>query len=192
MPCNSRLRGPCVNNSYRVRNATVQEIRNIRNVTYVTVSYMPPVPRGTMQTLVLVVTNQTLIRNTYGRILTRRHIQLGMTLDAEISPAMTASLPPQARAIRITLIPPASSYHIILGAILQINRNTSQILVGPINEPSNQIRLNITPDTVILNRRGQQIPFGALRLGQLVRADHSTRQTFSIPPLSNAYRIRVL
>ena len=192
MSCNTRHGIPCVNNLYFIRNATVQEINNVRNVTYVTVSYIPPVPRGVMQTLVLVVTNQTLIRNTYGKILTRRHIRLGMTLDAEVSSAMTASLPPQARAVRITIMPLANSYHIILGAILQINHNTRQILVGSFNNPSSQIRLNVTPNTVILNQRGQQIPFGALRIGQLVRVDHSTNQTFSIPPQAEAYRIRVL
>ena len=189
---NPRYGDPFANKLYRVRNAIVQELRNIRNVTYVTVSYTPPVPRGTIQTMVLVVTNQTLIRNTYGRILTRRQIRLGMTLDADVSPAMTASMPPQVRAIRITILPPASSYHIILGVILQINSNSRQILVGSLNDPSSQIRLNISPSTVILNQRGNQIPFGALRLGQLVRADHSTNQTFSIPPQANAYRIRVL
>ena len=188
MACNPLHGIPCINKPYRIRNATVQEIRNTRNISYVTVSYVPPVPRGTVQTLVLVVSNQTLIRNTYGRIVTRRQIQLGVNLDAEISPAMTASIPPQARA----LIPPASSYHVILGNIFQINRNTKQILVGSFNDPSSLIRLNINPDTIILDRRGRQISFQALRQGQFVRADHSINQTFSIPPQANAYRIWVL
>ena len=192
MPCNLIHGIPCANTLYRIRNATVQEIRHTRNVSYVTVSYVPPVPRGMTQTIILIVNNQTLIRNTYGRIFTRRHLELGMVIDADVSSAMTASIPPQARAIRITILPPAEPYSITLGNILQMNRNTMQILVGSFHEPSSQIMFNVSRDTLILNPRGQQIPFTSLRIGQLVRVDHSIAQTFSIPPQSAAFRIHVL
>lgn len=177
---------------YRIRNATIQEISHGRNVSYISVSYMPPVPRSTSQDLVLVVNRQTVIRNTYGHVLNRRQLQLGMTIDADVSFAMTASIPPQTTAARITVIPPASAYHTVLGTIMQVNNNPRFILVGTANGPSNLIRLNIFPDTLIRNRRGQQIGFQALRRGQLIRADHSVNQTFSIPPQSAAFRIWVL
>ncbi len=192
MSCNLAHGLPCINNIYRISNATVQAIRNTRNVSYITVSYIPPVPRGVEQSLVLIVSNQTLIRNTYGRIFTRLHIKLGMTLDTDVSSAMTASIPPQARAIRITILPPASPYHVMLGTILQVNNNARQILVGSPNEPTNQMRFNIMPSTIIWNQRGQQVNFNHLRRGQFVRVDHSINQTFSIPPQANAYRIWIV
>lgn len=177
---------------YRIRNATIQEISHGRNVSYITVSYMPPVPRSTSQTIVLVVGRQTILRNTYGQVINRRQLRPGMTIDADVSFAMTASIPPQTNAYRITVIPPTSSYNVVLGTIMQVNYNPRFILVGTVTGPSNVIRLNISPDTMIWNRRGQQLRFNALRRGQLIRADHSLTQTFSIPPQSTAFRIWVL
>ncbi len=180
------------NRTNRIRNAIIQEIRHRQNVSYVTVTYLPTTPGSRTDTLVLIISRQTVIRNNYGGNINRRSLQVGMTIDAIISNVMTASIPPQTQAIQITVIPARSSYHVKMGVIFQVNRNTRQILVGAIRNPSNAIRLNITQNTRILNSRRQPVNFNALQRGQLVRVDHSTNQTFSIPPQANAYRIWIL
>jgi hypothetical protein len=53
------------------------------------------------------------------------------------------------------------------------------------------IQFTITPDTIIRNRRGSLIELEDLNIGTMVRVEHATFQTMSIPPQSVAYVVEV-
>ena len=50
----------------------------------------------------------------------------------------------------------------------------------------------MTDSTIILDRRGNRIQLENLRPGQMVRIEHATFQTASIPPQTTAFRVQVL
>lgn len=55
-----------------------------------------------------------------------------------------------------------------------------------------QMRFVISQATVILNRFGDRISLSQIKPGQLVKVEHASFQTMSIPPQTTAFRIQVL
>ena len=60
------------------------------------------------------------------------------------------------------------------------------------NRDNQQIRLNVTGNTVILDENSNRIPITDLRVGMTVNAAFSNATTRSIPPQSAAFVIRVV
>lgn len=75
-------------------------------------------------------------------------------------------------------------------------RNGSFVLVSYRDCPNcgrdNEIRLNISGNTVIMDEGSNQIPLGDLSVGMTVNAAFSNATTRSIPPQSAAYVIQVV
>ena len=161
---------------------------------YVTISYgvMGDFSMIHMQLLVLIVSQDTIIRNQFGQNMPARDLREGMVIDAEFSSAMTMSIPPQARAFRITVKRNERSSVVSKGRVLNIDTRNNFLYTGFANDISSLRRFVITNSTTIWNRRGKQIRLRDLRLGQMVRVEHATFQTPSIPPQSTAFTVRVI
>lgn len=82
--------------------------------------------------------------------------------------------------------------YIKVGRVLVVDVNNSYLITGKAFDRNNQIRFNVSPSTIILNRRGRRISLSLIRPGQIVRVEHAPNMTFSIPPQTQAYRIQVL
>ena len=85
-----------------ISSGMIDDIINERNTTFVTVTYTDRTNnRRTEQTVRLIVNNSTIILNENGNPVPANRLQIGMTVDATISSAMTRSIPLQASAFLI-------------------------------------------------------------------------------------------
>lgn len=182
------------NNVIRVEDALIEEISIYNRTSYVTISYgvMGDFSMIHMQLLVLIVSQDTIIRNQFGQNMSARDLREGMIIDAEFSSAMTMSIPPQARAFRITVKRNERSSIVSEGRVLNVDTRNNFLYTGFYNDLSSLRRFVITNSTTIRNRRGKQIRLQDLRLGQMVRVEHATFQTPSIPPQTTAFSVRVI
>jgi hypothetical protein len=178
----------------RVRDALIEDIFQDRNAGYVTISYGEMGNFNMIHIMVveLLVSQSTLIRNESGRNLRLRDLEVGMTVDAEFSNMMTASEPPKASAYEIIVVNETKSSNVKVDKIIEVDVRNSFFVTGNPNNPNNQIRFNVSPDTIILDRRGNRISLRDLRSGQRVRVEHASFMTFSIPPQTTAYRVQVI
>ena len=184
----------------RIRNALVEEVSTADQRTgYLIVSYSMNDPDGAahMEQLRLNVSRQTVITNPYGQPSCLCRIQPGMHVNAEFSPAMTRSIPPQSSAFCIAVLPcsqptPIPDSRTSIGQVLRVVIADSFIVIGDRSDIHRRTQFNITGETVILDRSGRSIPLRALRIGQWVRVMHASFMTASIPPQTTAYRIQVL
>lgn len=97
---------PCNNDVIRTRNSVIEELRSDRNTGFATISYgvMGDFNIVHMELVTLVVSNSTRIHDRNGRNMRFSDLREGMVVDTEFSSAMTFSIPPQARAYRITVV----------------------------------------------------------------------------------------
>lgn len=192
---NSRQFRPVQNNVIRVQNAVIENIdRDNRTGGFVTISYRP---MGDFfmcpaEIVALNVDMNTLISDSSGNRLSLRDLREGMVVDAEFSSVMTRSMPPQARAYRITVMEENLNNQVTEGMVLDVDLNNRFLYTGNPNDIYSQIRFVITDSTVIRNRRGRRIRLEDLRVGDFVRVVHASFMTMSIPPQTTAYEVQVL
>ena len=186
-------RRPPVNNVIRAENAFIENISADNRTGYVTISYgvMGEFCIIHMEMVTLVVNRDTIIRDQFGQNLSFSDLREGMIVDAEFSAAMTRSIPPQARAYRITVINQNNS-QITEGRVLSVDTRNNFFLTGNPNDIYSQMRFVVSDSTVIRDRRGRQIRLRDLRPGELVRVEHANFQTMSIPPQTTAFNVQVL
>lgn len=184
----------CNDNIIRTRDSIIEEIRINRNAGFVTISYgvMGDFNMIHMELVTLVVGGDTVIRDSSGRNLRMSDLREGMVVDTEFSSAMTFSIPPQARAYRITVVNRNTAFNITEGRVLKIDLNNGFLYTGNANNVSSQMRFVITNSTVILGRNGNQIHLRNINPGQRVRVKHATFQTASIPPQTTAFEVRIM
>jgi hypothetical protein len=145
-----------------------------------------------MELVTLVIGSDTVIRDRSGRNLRMSDLREGMVVDAEFSSAMTFSIPPQARAYRITVVNRNTAFNITEGRVLTVDLNNGFLYTGNANNLSSQMRFVITNSTVMLGRNGNQISLRNIKPGQRVRVKHATFQTASIPPQTTAFEVRIM
>ncbi len=175
----------------RVSNAIIEDISMNQNIRQLRISYSN-CTTCPQQQVILNINRDTLIQDERGNRIRPRDLQIGMTIDAVFSSAMTRSMTPQAQAFQIRVVRRPSRSEITMGFILDTdNRNRSITIISNRN-PSPIIQLNTTQDTVILDRNGRNIPFSRLIPGQRVRVGHATFMTASIPPQTTAFSIQLL
>ena len=177
-------------NHIHISNAIIDNITRDREITYVTISYNEP--RRQRQTVRMVVTRDTRIRDENGRPVTARELQRGMIVDAAISSAMTRSIPPQANAFWIQIIRRARTTQTTVGRIVGIDINNQSIRTISDGNISSMIQFNLAPDTEIIGLLGRRITLRELWIGAKVRVEHASFMTASIPPQTTAYVIRVI
>lgn len=188
-----RFRGS--RNVINAENAIIEEISaDIRTGTgFVTISYgvMGEYCMMHMELVTLIVSSDTIIRDQFGQNMTVKDLREGMRVDAEFSANMTRSIPPQARAFRITVINQINT-DITEGRVLDVDTNNGFLLTGRPNDIYSQMRFVITDATVIRNRRGRRIRLRDIRPGDFVVVEHATFQTMSIPPQTTAFDVQVM
>lgn len=181
-------------NVIRAEAAIIEEVRINGNMGYVTISYGIPDRFNTinMELVTLVVNQNTIIQDNRRRNLRLRDLRMGMVVDAVFSAAMTFSIPPQARAYRITVIEENRNRETTTGMVMQVDLRNRFLYTGSPRNIVDLKRFVITDDTEIFNRNGNSISLRNLRPGQRVRVEHANWQTRSIPPQTVAYLVRVL
>lgn len=181
------------NSIMRISNGTIEEISNDRNTTFVTISYMERANnRNAEQRVRLVVNNSTSIFDEDGNFIPVTDLDIGMTINAAISSAMTRSIPPQATAYMIRIVQRPILDNIAVGTILEIDRDNRSFTTIRDRNPSSIIRFNVTEDAMIFDRAGRRMNFSRLMPGMRVRVRHAAFMTASIPPQTTAFEIRVL
>ncbi|NLJ57397.1 MAG: hypothetical protein GX339_00960 [Tissierellia bacterium] len=188
-----RFRRP--GNVITAEDAIIEEIfsDNRSRTTYVTISYglMTDFCMLHMELVTLTISRDTIIRDQFGQNMTVRDLREGMRVDAEFSANMTRSIPPQARAFRITVISQLET-KVTEGRVLEVDRTNGFLLTGRPNDIYSQMRYVITDATTIRNRRGRSIRLRDLRPGDYVSVEHANFQTMSIPPQTTAFNVQLL
>lgn len=193
--CNRCNREPSPNDIIRANDAIIEEISIINNrVGNVTIAYgvMGDFHMIHINLVVLRVSEDTIIRDKFGRNVALRNLRKGMIVDAEFSTIMTRSNPPQSNAFRITVVGENEPFNVTVGRVLNIDTRNNFLYTGTANNVTSIIRFAITDATRIMDRRGNRISLRNLRPGQTVRVEHATFQTLSIPPQTTAFRVQVI
>ncbi len=175
----------------RISNAIIEDIPMNQHTRQIRISYSD-CTTCPQQQAVLNIDRDTLILDERGNQIRPRDLQIGMTIDALVSSAMTRSMPPQTQAFQIRIVRRPATSRITIGFILDTDERNRSITTISNQNPSSIIQFNTTQDTVILDRNGRNIPFSRLMPGQRVRVGHATFMTASIPPQTTAFSIQLL
>lgn len=177
----------------RIDHGFIEEINRNPQGTLITISY--PVPGKNnivkMELMILAVSSRTKIQDHRGNRIQASQLQVGLRIDAIVSERTTFSIPPQVQAYQIIVRDQRQEFAVTQGRILDIDKRLQRVLVGDRANPMGNIYFNVTPDTIIQDRRGVPLRLERLRVGMVVRVEHAIFQTLSIPPQSTAYVIEV-
>ena len=177
----------------RISNGTIEEIFGERDTVFVTVSYMESTDdRERNQTIRLVAGPRTVILNMNGIPVSAGMLRVGMVINAVASSAMTRSIPPQSAAYLIEIVREALPENVVIGAILNIDRNNRSFTTISERDFSTIIRFNVPEDAVILNRLGRPVDFERLVPGMRVWVRHANFMAASIPPQTTALEVGIL
>lgn len=182
------------NDVIRIQDGVIEDTFMHNRVGYVSVSYgvMGDFNMIHVTFVTLIVNADTRIQNEAGRNMTFSDLRVGMRINAIISSRMTMSYPPQAVAIQITVLNQPESFHVTTGRVLEVDTRNNFLYTGNRGDMSSQMRFVVTDETCIFNQRGRRIRLGDIRPGDMVRVEHATFQTLSIPPQTTAFCIQLL
>ncbi len=178
-----------------VENALVEDVcTDSRMSGHILISYSVKDDCGkSKKTLLrLNVTRNTEIVDHRGRSLCLCEIKKGMRIDARFSSNMTRSIPPQANACEITVLKKKDEVSVTTTRVLNADVRNGFLLTGVPCNPSQQMRFIITDATVILDKCGRPIRLCSLCAGQMVRVEHASFQTASIPPQTTAFCVQIV
>jgi hypothetical protein len=82
--------------------------------------------------------------------------------------------------------------NVTIDRVATVDAPNNYLITGNPYDMNDQIRFNISSDTVLLDQNGNQISLWDITPGQLVRVEHAIFQTLSIPPQSPAFLIQIL
>ena len=143
------------------------------------------------QFITLVVTPSTLLRNQNFNPIRFQDLRVGMTISAAYSSRMTRSIPPQAVAFSIIAFI-EEAFAVSIGRIIDVDTRNRTITTGRRNNINSQVIYNVNESTAIYNQNGLRIRLNQLRENDVVRIEHATFQTASIPPQTTAFRIQII
>ncbi|KAB1436024.1 hypothetical protein [Candidatus Galacturonibacter soehngenii] len=178
-----------------VEHALIEEVSTTDGKTgSVLISFRVETSNNVLQNelLKLIVNPNTEIINEFAEPLNLCDLKKGMYLDASFSSAMTMSIPPQARAFQMIVRLRMPEVVVTTDRVVSVDVRNSFLLTGNPYEMIEQMRFVISQATIILNRNGERISLSHIKPGQLVRVEHASFQTLSIPPQTTAFRIQVL
>lgn len=178
----------------RVEDAVIEEIFIDNATGYVTISNGVLDNAGMIHIdlIRLIVNRDTIIQDQFGNNLELWDLREGMRVDAEFSSVMTRSIPPQSMAYRIIVSVLDDLINVKIDRVIRIDTKNNFLYTGNPNDIEDQMIFVITDATIILDRRGNRISLESIRPGQMVRVEHATNQTFSIPPQTTAFRVQLL
>ncbi|WP_180272754.1 hypothetical protein [Konateibacter massiliensis] len=178
-----------------LENAFVEEVTaNDDGTGSILVSYDVETFDHTIQqeSLLLNIGRNTVIMNEFAQPISISDLEMGMTVDAAFSSAMTMSIPPQSRAFQIVVRPETPNTAITTDRVIGADIANNFLFTGNPYDMMDQMRFSISDATVITDRLGNRISLSQIEPGQLVEIEHATFQTMSIPPQTTAFRIQVL
>ena len=136
--------------------------------------------------MLLNVTEETVIKNEAGEILTVDDLTTEKELKVKLGDAMTMSIPPQVNALEIivteNLAPVTKSG--IVSEIVENEGKIEQIIIGEYEDNENFFAINIGEETVI--------DAAEIKVGSEITASVSATSTMSIPPQFSGYSVRVI
>lgn len=179
----------------RAQNAFVEEVfSDNRGTGYILISYgvIGQNNLSYIKQLRLNVSRVTALKNRKGQTITLRDFIKGMRVNAEFSSAFTKSIPPQTSALEIVALEDESSVSVTTDRVATVDVNNGFLFVGNLCDLSDQMKFIVSNSTVIISRNGNRIRLANLRPCQMVRVEHASFQTMSIPPQTTAFRIQVL
>ena len=180
-------------NVIRVFSAVIESISRDRNAVLVTISFNDCIGCGrSMNSVRLVVNQDTDIRDERGRNMRAGELERGMTVDANFSSTMTRSIPPQSQAFFIQVRGRVNQTVTTIGRIIEVNTRNNFIMVLRNQNPASAVRFNISNNTIILDPFGRRTPLSSLRPGFRVRVEHASFMTASIPPQTSAFTVQVI
>lgn len=192
--CNEEGRMAQVESTVRIQGAVIEEIFTNSRVNFIIVSYGVISEFQMIKTrfIRLVVGRGSTILDRWGRSLSMGDLRKDMVINTEFSPAMTASVPPQAMCNRIIVVGMSDPVNVRIDRVLSINSNNNIMTTGNPDDITNQMKYIINSSTRVLNRLGHRIGIRNIRDGNIVRIEHAIFQTVSVPPQTIAYRIQLL
>ncbi len=182
------------NSIVHINNGIIENITPDGRNTLLTVNYVTRSNnRSSEQRIVLVANHNTTLLNEKGFPAPLRTLNVGMTIDAVASAAMTRSIPPQTNAFLIRIVSrPLPDTMVTTGRIIDIDRRNRSFTTIQNENPSSVIQFNVPENAIIGDRNGRTIDFSRLNSGMRVRVRHAAFMTASIPPQTTAFEIRVL
>ncbi|WP_339295443.1 copper amine oxidase N-terminal domain-containing protein [Paenibacillus sp. FSL W7-1279] len=146
--------------------------------------------------ILLNVDENTVIRGEEGKDIEFKDLAKGMEIEAVHSLAMTMSLPPQTYAYEISVKSDKEETEQLAtaGAIADINADGGSLRVtikgkGLTEQSPNEVVLNLTPETVVVNKDGKTLKASDLADNVEIIGYYSPVLTKSLPPIGNAIKI---
>lgn len=146
--------------------------------------------------IVLNVDQNTVIRDEEGKGIEFKDLAKGMKIEAVHSLAMTMSLPPQTYAYEISVKSDKEETEQLAtaGAITDINADGGSLRVtikgkGLTEQSPNEVVLNLTPETVVVNKDGKTLKASDLADDAEIIGYYSPVLTKSLPPIGKAIKI---
>ena len=179
-----------------IKNATILDV-DLKN-NDITVSYEVKYGEKVYEkTIILLIDNDTVIKNELGKTIDIAALKVGMTINAKHAEATTLGLPPTAKAYLIEVVDTKQSVLIENATIDDIDLRNKNITVSydvkygtKVYEET--IVLLVDRDTVIKNELGKAIALADLKVGMMVNAKHAEATTLGLPPTAKAYLIEVV
>lgn len=178
-----------------IRNALVEEVfSGQEGAGYLLISYAARERNGAIniELIRLNVDGCTSIMDQFGMPVDLHKIEKGMWVDAEFSPAMTRSIPPQSRACRIIVQSDRTKIMITSDRVVKVDVKNRFIYTGNPRNTADQMKFAISDATLIIDRRGNPIALRDIKPGMVVRVKQANFQTLSIPPQSTAFLIQLM
>lgn len=149
--------------------------------------------------VVLLVSEKTVITDTYGEKVDFKDLSLGLDIEVQLSPQTMLSLPPQNHALEIKVLKNAEAKEWIgtSGTITDMvkEEKTSRITVkgfGMTEASPAEVVLNLSAETAIVDQNGKKLKADELKKDDKVLAFFSPVLTRSLPPIGNAVKIVVM
>ena len=120
---NQRNRSSQNNEVIYVQDSIIEEMFINYRTGNITISYGNMGDSNTfhINLVTLIINQDTIIKDRFGRDLALRDLKEGMIVNAEFSSAMTKSIPPQARAYRIIVVDKNRSTYVRLDKVLSVD-----------------------------------------------------------------------
>lgn len=115
-----------------------------------------------------------------------------MWIDAVVSPYIVKNVPLELPAFNITVKLDRTRVMITTDRVIAVDTDNNLLVIGNPKNIADHIILEITDETLIINKDGEVIPLSSIKRDQVVRVEHSMFQTVSIPPETLAFLVQVL
>ncbi|MGG1551065.1 copper amine oxidase N-terminal domain-containing protein [Paenibacillus ferrarius] len=149
-----------------------------------------------MDGIVLNVGADTTYQMLDGKSLSLSDLHPGLTVSAEHSMAVEQSLPPQTYATKLTVLDPALHPGTVgtAGTIEDVRENGSLLIKGSglTESTPDEVVLQLSKDTAVVNPNGEPVNKAALVKGASVIGFYGPAVTMSLPPIGNAWKVVVV